>query len=291
MSPKSAKIKQDEPNHPELLKTRVDTGAVIDTTVPPDEPKEKGPFVMVACPNGLAFRNEYSVNAMFMLGWHLAANGIRAISKTYDEHPLSIARNMAVADVLKTKEVTHLFFVDSDVVLPLDIITRMIKHDQPIVSGWYLSRKSQNPVTGEFVDKIYEGQTFKFLKDCPDKFPKTRSYTLPELLTKTKEKTGLIKVGYVGLGCILIKREVLETLSHPSEPIFYEDRITQHGFSEDLYFALRCAQKQIPIQIDSAAFCPHFTFGLIDQRHVAAIMQRIMQEQQKMQQNIQKPPM
>lgn len=290
MSPKSAKIKQDEPNHPELLKTRVDTGATIDTTVQPDELKEKGPFVMVACPNGLAFRNEYSVNAMFMLGWHLAANGIRAISKTYDEHPLSIARNMTVADVLKAKEVTHLFFVDSDVVLPLDIVTRFIKHNQPIVSGWYLSRKSQNPVAGDFIENPTT-KTYESIRAVPDQFPKTKSYTLPELLTKTKEKTGLIKVGYVGLGCMLIKREVLETLSHPNRPLFYEDRVTQHGFSEDLYFALICAQNQIPLQIDSAAFCPHFTFGLIDQRHVAAIMQRIMQEQQKMQQNIQKPPM
>lgn len=257
------------------------------------------PKVLIACPNGSGMRNEWTVNGMFSLGWVLGASGVMAVSRTYDNHPLSLARNAAVRELLESKEpeqpsFTHIFFVDSDIVPPVDIITRFLKYDLPIVSGWYLSRKGTGvPVVSKIVGSMTP-EAFANLRYKPETFPKVEQVMLSQLLTMPKGKDGLIQVDVAGAGCMLVKREVFEQnekLPHLSKPYFYEDPLTEHGFSEDVYFSLNCKIHGIPIKIDVNALCPHYTTGLIDGRHVQALIRKEMMENARKNQNPASGPM
>jgi len=230
----------------------------------------KQPYVLVCCVNNSGFRNEYSANGMFGIGWMLGAAGIKAVSGTYDSHPISVARNEAVEEFLKNPKFTHLFFIDSDSVPKADVVIRLLQHDKLVVSGWYLSRAGSGlPVVMHIIGK--ERPKLEELIVKPKAFPDYKAYTLEELLTTPKDKkTGLVQVDGVGAGCLLIKREVF---SHLSKPYFYEDHL-QKSFGEDLFFGYNCLLNKVPIYIDINAFCEHFAWGLIGMRHVQAIIRR-----------------
>lgn len=253
--------------------------------------KEKElPMVFVACVNNSGFRSEYATNGMFGMGWFLGANGIKAASYTFDSHPISVARNEACEVFLKNKAFTHIFFIDSDSVPKADIIIRLLQHDKPIVSGWYLSRAGSGlPVVLKIITKNTPKCLSCIIKK-PKLFPEYKAYKLQELLTLPKEKTtGLIKVDAVGAGALLISREAL---SHLEKPFFYEDHIHPHGFGEDTFFGLNCKFNKVPIYIDLNAFVSHFTWGLIDMRHVKALIERSKRQSQiKRTFNQKKPPM
>lgn len=238
----------------------------------PRKTKPKQPVVMVACVNNSGFVNEYTKNAMFGIGWYLGAMGVKAISYTFDDHPISLARNVAVEEFLKNERLTHLFFIDSDSVPRADIVTRLLQYDKPITSGWYLSRsRSGLPVVLKITAKAMP-KCLKCLISKPKKFPEWRAYTLTELLTAPKDKkTGLVKVDGVGAGALLLRRDAFDKLE---KPYFYEDHLNPHSFGEDLYFGLNCKIHKVPIYVDLNAFVSHWTFGLIDMRHVKALLER-----------------
>ena len=253
------------------------TKKIEEKVITPEQPPKPKAIVLISCPNNTGMRNEYSVNAMIHLAWVCGAYGVQIIAGTYDEHPISVARNMACEEMIKNDKITHLFFVDSDCVPDPDIILKFLEYDLPVVSGWYLSRKGSGlPVVFKLEEKTES--TMKELTVNVNKFPKWRAYKLEELLTLPKDKNGLTKVDGVGAGCLLIKREIL---SHLDQPYFFEDNTKKYGFGEDLFFSLNCKLHNIPIHVDLNKFCKHWTWGLIDMRHVKALLQRSQQEQQQ----------
>jgi hypothetical protein len=255
----------------------------------PEQPQPPRAIVLIATPNNTGMRNEYSVNAMMHLGWVCGAYGVQIIAGTYDEHPISVARNMACEDLLSNDKITHIFFVDSDCVPDADIILRLLSYDVPVASGWYLSRKGSGLPVAFKLEESIANKTIVSIVGIHDLFPKWRAYKLDEFLTLPKDKKGLIQVDGVGAGCLLIKRDVL---SHLDKPFFYEDNTKKYGFGEDLFFSLNCKLHGIPIYVDLNKFCKHWTWGLIDMRHVQALLKKSQAE--KMAQittENQKPPM
>jgi hypothetical protein len=260
----------------------------------PKDKKESKPQpikanIFIACPNNTGMRNEYSVQSMFAMGWTLGAYGIGAASFTYDSHPISLARNIAVEEFLKSEKFTHLFFIDGDTVPKADVIVRLLQCNKPIVSGWYLSRGGSGlPVVLKITGDKLPDSMFGIVKNDID-FPQWRAYGLKELLTAEKEKdTGLIKVDGVGAGCLLIRREALP---HLEKPYFFEDPFKEKSFGEDLFFGLNCKIHGVPIYVDLNSFCAHFASGLIHLGHVKALIEREKQQEKINQTFSQKPPM
>jgi len=254
------------------------TKKIEEKVITPEQPPKPKAIVLISCCNNTGMRNEYSVNAMIHLAWVCGAYGIQIIAGTYDECPISVARNMACEEMLKNPKITHLFFVDSDCVPDPDTILKFLSYDLPVVSAWYLSRRGSGLPVVFKLEESTEHKTIPSIVALHDLFPKWRSYKLDELLTLPKEKNGLTKVDGVGAGCLLIKRE---TLSHLDQPYFFEDNTKKYGFGEDLFFSLNCKLHDIPIYVDLNKFCKHWTWGLIDMRHVQALLQRSRQEQQQ----------
>jgi len=263
--------------------------------------EENKSVVMIACMNNSGLCSEYRANTMFGMGWYLGVNNIKAASGTWDQHPISLARNTAIKTVLNTKvksekgeepayQYSHIFFIDSDT-FPQNpsLIAQLLNHDEPVVSGWYLSRKNPRiPVILKIVDEKYPTIP-EIIKDTI-KFPKWRPVRLTELMTMQKDDKGLITVDGCGAGCMLIKREVFEKLE---EPYFYEDSQRPYSFGEDLFFGLNCKLHGVQIKVDPNAFCGHLSWGIIGQQHMAQFIReeiQQMKQQQVFQPNQNKPP-
>lgn len=90
---------------------------------------------------------------------------------------------------------THYLFIDSDTVVNVEDIKRMLEYDLDIVCGAYKSRESEY---------CYVGGMFK-----------KQGENVVDFLKIASDTEGLIEVDWVGAGCLLIKKEVLENLPFP----------------------------------------------------------------------------
>lgn len=158
--------------------------------------------------------------------------------------PYDMARNMACQRALELGA-DYLFFLDSDVIPPRDAIVRLINHRVPFISGMY-SRRSPPwsvPVM------IKNGTWFTdFIKGS------------------------VVEVDYVGAGCMLIARSILEQLP-PIDPNrnkrWFDWRVDMQGItssgdalSEDFSFCKQVRQKLgIPTLVDTSVECKHVGFA------------------------------
>lgn len=164
---------------------------------------------------------------------------------------VSRARNRLAAQFLAS-DCTQLLFLDTDLVFSPDHIARLISHDAPIVAGLYPKKQ---PVL-EWV-----------LNTLPANPP--------------PREDGLQPVKYVGTGCLLIARAVLEKMRHhpacksytpdgsATEPSRLEhdffpvgvrsDPLTgvQRYHSEDWYFCANAHDMKIPVYVDTHVALKH----------------------------------
>jgi len=101
----------------------------------------------------------------------------------------TINRNRARAESLAT-DASHFLFVDSDVVIPEGAVAKLRSHDLPIVAGWYPFHSADLWCAGVWTDASH---LHRFARPRP----------------------GLETVDFAGLGCMLIRREVLEGMTFP----------------------------------------------------------------------------
>lgn len=104
--------------------------------------------------------------------------------------PICVARNMAREYAMATGA-THLFFVDADVIVPPDALQKLVDLGHPLVGGWVPGRGAHS--RGFYV----------FGPQRP----------VPSTLCGAK---GVIEVDHGTLGCSLIERRLLSTLSFRS---------------------------------------------------------------------------
>lgn len=104
---------------------------------------------------------------------------------------------------------THLFFIDRDMVLPDDMITKLLAHDKDVIGGKYNYRHL--PLEPILADKR-NGKTF-LMELIPDK---------------------PFKLWAIGTGCLLIKTSVFEKVPKP----WFEYKLMDSGdfMSEDFTF-------------------------------------------------------
>ena len=129
-----------------------------------------------------------------------------------------------------------LLFVDSDMVVPIELLTKLIEHNKDIVSALAFKRTPG-----------YEPCIFKECSETDAKF----------YLDYPK---GLIEIEGVGMACTLIKRRVFETVP---EPRFFPHKI----LGEDLSFCVRARAAGFKIYCDTTLISGHVTQETIGERH------------------------
>jgi GT2 family glycosyltransferase len=119
-----------------------------------------------------------------------------------------------------------LLFVDSDMVVPVDLLTRLSGHDKDIISA--LAFKRFPPHEPCIFKKCTRKET-QFWLDYPK---------------------GLTEIQGVGMACTLIKRKVFEAVPQPW--FFPEPNI-----GEDLAFCIRAREAGYKIYCDTNLICGH----------------------------------
>jgi GT2 family glycosyltransferase len=132
-----------------------------------------------------------------------------------------------------------LLFVDSDMVVPVDLLTKLIEADKDIVSALAFKRV---PGYEPCIFKECNEQDAKFYLDYPK---------------------GLVEIEGVGMACTLIKRKVFETVQ---EPWFFPHKV----LGEDLSFCVRARQSGFKIYCDTELICGHVTQGTVGEAHYNA---------------------
>jgi hypothetical protein len=146
--------------------------------------------------------------------------------------PVDTARNSIVDDFLKTNA-EWLFFLDTDLHVPPDVIGRLMQRRLPIISGLYHTRIPP-------------------LVPCVWKVTEQGRQQIP---FKVGE---LIEVEACGAGCLLIHRSVFDRIDKP-----YFDwtlgRIPEkiRGMSEDFIFFEKCRRAGYKILVDTGIIAVH----------------------------------
>jgi glycosyltransferase involved in cell wall biosynthesis len=130
----------------------------------------------------------------------------------------------------------YLFSVDSDIVLPKDTLTKMLAHDKDMVTGIYIQR-----IPGTHTIEVY---------GVPEGGGMTH---IPYDMIKDK---GLVEVAGCGFGCVLVKRDVMASMSYPH--FVYQSAIDhKNTISEDVYFCMKARDHGFRIWCDTSILCDH----------------------------------
>jgi cellulose synthase/poly-beta-1,6-N-acetylglucosamine synthase-like glycosyltransferase len=142
-----------------------------------------------------------------------------------NKKPLDAARNLVVESM--PREADYLFFLDSDTIPPANALTRLLSHNLPIVGGLYFRK---TPPFDPLLLRHAGGIMYEPIYDFP--------------------ANGLVEVDATGLGCMLVKREVLDSLG---KPWFKFDG----DLSEDYYFCRKAKEAGYKIMVDTGVQCDH----------------------------------
>jgi hypothetical protein len=138
----------------------------------------------------------------------------------------------------------YIFFVDTDSALPFDAIEKLLAHKKDIVSGVYHQRvPPYTRIAYQWTGDVLDTKNFRLDRSmCP-------------LGGDLDEKP--IKVGCIGMGCALIKTEVLSRIPKPWFLVGSE--FTDKLMGEDVYFCLQAHKAGIEIWIDPTVKVGHIT--------------------------------
>lgn len=178
---------------------------------------------------------------------------------------VDVARNVVASQALHSGA-EYLFFWDSDVVPPYDIVPRLIAEGRPVISGLYWRRHPNM---------------------FPEVFQVNPKTGIPEPMSAEEihrlrgAHAGVMECDAVGLGCCLIHRSVLEklakrsqkfTMINPDNPeetlevyefmkMIIQDRVT---ISEDIHFCSRVKHELgFKIFVDLSIECAHLCGGQV----------------------------
>lgn len=157
------------------------------------------------------------------------------------------------------KNYDYLFSVDSDIVLPKDTLTKMISADKDIISGLYIQRFSDRHVL-----EIYHSTPGGGVTNTPYEWIEGR---------------GIVPIAGCGFGCVLVKSEVLKTMSYPH--FKYHSALTMQGtVSEDVFFCTKARQHGFNIFADTSIICEHIgatKFIVKSQRKQQTVEERLQE--------------
>ena len=148
---------------------------------------------------------------------HLQVTDLKVFRST--AFPVDVARNEIVRKVL-AEGCDYLFFADCDHVFQPDTLGRLLAHDKPVISGRYHMRREPYHCVG---------------------YVKHRWMTGPHAYAPVHYGAGVFEIERGGAGCLLIRRDVLETIEDRIGPNWFRYQRgpePPHDFtvSEDFWF-------------------------------------------------------
>lgn len=150
------------------------------------------------------------------------------------------ARNTIIERALENN-MTHVLFIDDDMIYEPDSLIRLMQHDVDIVTGLYLVRSF--PHRPAFFDKAYNNGRCKYATMSPE-------------FGIDNGKPGLVKGVNCGLGFVLISTEVFKKLDKPYVRL---GEIEKDGWCDDVGFFNRCRAAGYDVYCDTSVQIGHIS--------------------------------
>lgn len=139
----------------------------------------------------------------------------------------------------------YLLHLETDVFPPLDVIERLLTSRKKVISGVY---------------DIFHGKSRKSMVQINEPLDRSfRAYRVVPFIEHEEPLffDGTIKqVYHAGIGCILIRKDVLSKIPFRCE--------LKNIFHADTWFANDCFQHDIPIFVDTTLMCKHLNSTWLD---------------------------
>jgi len=157
-----------------------------------------------------------------------------------------VGRSTFAHFALKEPDVTHLYFMDSDVVPPPGTLRKLYEYDLPIVAGIYPMNVNGEKAWSFKADGKADSKTYGGWR------------RQGSLLSG-----GLMDATAIGGSTLLVKREVFEKLKRPwflikYKPIDEEGRCYDYG--EDEYFSKIAIEAGYNLKVDPSIICKHYNY-------------------------------
>jgi len=143
---------------------------------------------------------------------------------------------------------THLFVLEQDIFPPKDVIQRLLDHEKEIISGVFWIK--DNPCV--MIDKGYMAESERKGKG-PEFNLKNRIFKYDFIETERLNESEPIKVFACGLGCVLMKRTVMQKVKFRVIKNLYN----QWKGHNDMFFYFDLKERKIPVYIDPTVKCRH----------------------------------
>ncbi len=151
------------------------------------------------------------------------------IPKSYS---VDVGRNI-IAKYAQENGFDYILWVDSDMIIPRNTLTRLLSHDKDVVSGVYSYKVLNNDevVAKKFMDE--ERTDYGNLK-----------------IKAIQNSSGLIEVDGFGFGCVLTKVDIFDKIPFPWF-IYTQD------MGEDIYFCRKAQNEGYDLWLDTDVICGH----------------------------------
>lgn len=144
-----------------------------------------------------------------------------------DRQAFAVARNRTADAAVNMEECEGVFWCDSDVVLPVDAISRLVSHQKDFVTGIYFQREPPHwPLIATFNEKA---KSFNWLVQWPE--------------------NALAPIDGCGFGCVFTSTRLLRALAPP----WFEYK----QFSEDFTFCRNASEAGYQLWVDTGVLCGH----------------------------------
>ena len=205
--------------------------------------------ILIAIPS---FDERSTFNAVYKALWYLDDGGHELHFDCVSGYDVATARNKIAQKALDLDS-DYVLMVDSDTVLPPDVLVSMLDEPVDVCLGFYAHRGENNLYNGRTsVCKLYQPNGVKYFH-----YPLESEYTAKELDELREAGMKKIQIHGGGMGCALIKTDIFRQISYPwYDWVNYADE-KRGMLSEDLFFCELCRKARIPIYTDTRAGCGH----------------------------------
>ncbi len=149
-----------------------------------------------------------------------------------------------LVDQARKLNASHIFFLDSDVLVPPDGLIKLWNRRLPVVCGVY---GSKHEAPGVWIEQQKSGGA-RYAAVSPAHLEKFPLFSHPDIV--------------VGAGCCLVDMRVFTRLEQPYFEWTQGKKLD--GVSEDFDFFEKCRKAGIPVHVDTTVRCGHGDFGMID---------------------------
>jgi len=166
----------------------------------------------------------------------------------------------------------YILYMDIDMMFPIDIIPQLLSNDEPVVSGQYHLKYTPYSIVAGWnaynvlVENGILNVKRKYINSSGDFF-KDSYYPLDNPNGKIKlekKNNNLIGVDWVGFGCILVKREVIEKIGVNCFEDKWDYKLGSRAVGHDILFCDKVKKAGYKVWIDKNVQCGHMENRIVN---------------------------